>query len=540
MRLLSGAFGLIVILSGIMLASRTSAPAGSSNVYIAQAAAGSNNGSSCANAYAVSFFNTASNWGASKTIQPGTVVYLCGTITTPLTIYGSGTSGNVIEIAWSTSARISVPYGQIININGNNGYLLFDGGIPCGPPTSCDTVEAANPTGYASGQTGIIEATANGSGLANHNSTTQAFYGCNGCHDIEIRNLIVRNLYIHSSMSDTTGSADTGNFTFQCPEGNSGCAAGTISIHDSTIHDNGNAVSMQRGNTTTMNVYNIDFYRNNWALEYSGDGPRTLNFHDNHCHDASNWDTSSDAYHHNCMHSYMNTNSDSIATNFYNNLSDGNWGSCCTTSTGLYTEIDSPSNFNVFNNVALQYPGNLAPAWEYAATGGVFANNTAIGVATTPGNTYAIGLWATTGVKFENNAVEGYGQYIYVQAGSAFATFDYNQWGAIGLSGNSPWQWMSTGANTFAQWQTACSCDSHGGHPAHLGVNSYGVPQAGSALIGAGVNLTSQGITALDSDTSDGDTRTPVARPASGAWDVGAYAYANPPGPPSNLTAVPQ
>ena len=121
---------------------------------------------------------------------------------------------------------------------------------------------------------------------------------------------------------------------------------------------------MERGNSTTMNIYNIDFYRNDWALEYSGDGPRTLNFHDNHCHDASNWDTSSDYFHHNCVHSYMNTNTDSIATNFYNNLSDGNWGSCCTTAIGLFTETDSPSNFNVFNNVALQYPGNLAPAWE--------------------------------------------------------------------------------------------------------------------------------------------------------------------------------
>jgi hypothetical protein len=36
--------------------------------------------------------------------------------------------------------------------------------------------------------------------------------------------------------------------------------------------------------------------------------------------------------------------------------------------------------------------------------------------------------------------------------------------------------------------------------------------------------------------------QTPVARPASGAWDVGAYEYAggDPPAPPSNLTAMPK
>ena len=152
---------------------------------------------------------------------------LCGTFTTPLTINGSGRSGNVIEILWDTGTRISVPDNQIINLNGNNGYLLFDGGIACGQGTPCDSIEAANNNTYVPGQTGIIEATANGSQLPNQNVTTQAFYNCSGCHDIEIRNLIVRNLYVHSLFSDQTSSADTGNFTFQCSGGLSGCAAGS-------------------------------------------------------------------------------------------------------------------------------------------------------------------------------------------------------------------------------------------------------------------------------------------------------------------------
>lgn len=33
------------------------------DVYVAQASAGSNNGTSCGNAYAYTFFNTAGNWG---------------------------------------------------------------------------------------------------------------------------------------------------------------------------------------------------------------------------------------------------------------------------------------------------------------------------------------------------------------------------------------------------------------------------------------------------------------------------------------------
>lgn len=465
----AGAFGLLMAVAGLELGSSV-ARASATTIYIAQTAAGSANGSSCANAYAVTFFNTSSNWGSGASqIGPGTVVNLCGTLTTGLQINGSGASGNVISVVWTTGSRISVPYGQIINLNGSYGYLLFDGGIACGPGSSCDTIEAANPAGYASGQAGIIEATANGSALASKSTNTQAFYGCNGCHDIEIRNLIVRNLYVHSSTSDGTGSADTGDFTFQCAYGNSGCASGTISIHDSTIHDNGNAISLQRTSSVTFNVYNIDFYHNNWAMENSGNGTRTLNFYNNHIHDAANWDTSNDAFHHNGLHSYMNVNSDSLGINLYNNLSDGNWGTCCTTATQLYVEVDYPNNFNVYNNVAIQYPGNLAPVWEYAATNGVFTNNTAIG-SITSGNVAAIQVYAT-GVDFEYNSVTGYGQYIYVHAGSTFTAFDYNQWGTTGGNGNSPWQWMSTGANTLSAWQAACSCDAHAGNkPASIGV----------------------------------------------------------------------
>ena len=176
----AGAFGLLMAVAGLELGSSV-ARASATTIYIAQTAAGSANGSSCANAYAVTFFNTSSNWGSGASqIGPGTVVNLCGTLTTGLQINGSGASGNVISVVWTTGSRISVPYGQIINLNGSYGYLLFDGGIACGPGSSCDTIEAANPAGYASGQAGIIEATANGSALASKSTNTQAFYGCNG------------------------------------------------------------------------------------------------------------------------------------------------------------------------------------------------------------------------------------------------------------------------------------------------------------------------------------------------------------------------
>lgn len=454
----------------------------------------------------------------AATASAGDINYLCGTLSTGPKVTASGTNGNVISYIWDSGAMVSLASGQIINLNGAKSFLLFDGGIPCGAGTSCNSIEAANPTGYATGQAGIVEATANGSALANQSAATQAFYGCNGCHDIEIRNLIIRNMYVHSSLTDTTSNIDTGTFAFQCPN-TGGCGSGVISVHDSTIHDIGTSISVETTSTTTVNIYNNDFYNMNWAMEDSGAGVRTISLHDSSCHDTTNWDTNADAFHHNCLHEFMTTGhgSDSLSTSVYNVQSYGNWGSCCTTATLIYGEIASPSNFNIFNNVCLQFSGNVAPCVVAGLATGLVANNTMLGV--TPSNNVVALQLGGTNLTIENNAISGYGQYIFPVTGTTFVTFDYNWYGTTEGNGNSPWQFGVTGANTFAQWKTACSCDSHGGKVASLGFSALGVPLLGSSLIGAGANLTGLLITALDSDI------TGFPRPSSAAWDVGAYAY---------------
>lgn len=513
--------------SAIMNASAT-------NVYIAQSAAGAANGNSCANAYAITFFNSAGTWGSGTTqIGAGTTVHFCGTITSSPQVQGSGTSGNPITFVWEPGARITLRYGQMISLGGSNAYLTFDGGIPCGPKTNCNTVEAANQRGYASGQTGIIEATANGSALANQNANTQAFYGCILCHDIEIRNLIIRNLYVHSLMSDSTSSADTGNSIFQCPGGGSGCGVGLISIHDLTVHDVGNALQIERtaingGGNTTVNVFNVDFYHMNWAVENSGDGTRIFNFYNNYCHDTANWDTTSDAFHHNCLHMYLISGTTSVATTFYNNLSYGDWGLCCSTATQMYLEFATPNNFNVFNNVSIQYGLNIVPSMLYGGAGSIVANNTWIGTGFGGGrgNTEC-GAYGGTALTIENNACGGWGQYLAELDGAAtFTTWDYNQYGPTGNSGNPPFVWHSSGYTNLAAFQSVCSCDTHSAVQTDFKIDANGLSLAGSPLIGAGVNLTSvcsgqpnPGLGALCFDAAGN------ARPSSGGWDVGAYQH---------------
>jgi hypothetical protein len=75
------------------------AVAAAASVHFAQNAAGTADGSSCANARSVGWFNTSGNWGTGTTqIGPGTIAYLCGTVTSGLVLQGSGASGSYVTI----------------------------------------------------------------------------------------------------------------------------------------------------------------------------------------------------------------------------------------------------------------------------------------------------------------------------------------------------------------------------------------------------------------------------------------------------------
>ena len=135
MKFLSGRLSWIAMF--VLLASG-SVFASIGDIYVAQGAIGAADGSSCASAKATSFFNSASNWGASATqIGPGTVVHICGVITaaagsTAFTFNGSGASGNVITLKFETGAVLQAPYfgpnGGAIEVNGKS-YIVIDGGV---------------------------------------------------------------------------------------------------------------------------------------------------------------------------------------------------------------------------------------------------------------------------------------------------------------------------------------------------------------------------------------------------------------------------
>ena len=124
-----------------------------------------------------------------------------------------------------------------------------------------------------------------------------------------------------------------------------------------------------------------------------------------------------------------------------------------------------------------------------------------------------------------------------------FDSLDYNVYVAAQAGGQHKWSYNTASLDTLAAWQSATGKESNGAYNATSGLDSLGMPQSGSPVLSVGTNLSSLGITPLNSDTSAGHTKIPVAR--SSIWNAGAFAggassASAPPVPPAGLTAIVQ
>jgi hypothetical protein len=464
-----------------------------SNIYIAQAAAGSADGSSCTNAKAVSFFNTAGNWGTGSTqIGPGTVVHLCGTVTTSLTFQGSGTAGSPITLLFEPNAKISEPVcGDCMTMDNRN-YITVDGG--------------AN---------GIVESNNNGTNKANHQSSTGI--SAEPCNNCTIKNLTVQNMYV-------IAPGDSFICASGCAVDNAGAKCIRYSGHDwlidhNTFHDASWCI-YEYGNGTDANnrisnnnIYNID---HGWTV--TGGGPYGhVYFNNNHMHDMGAWDAcdSGNNCHHDGIHCFFGPGSGaSFADSYiYDNTFDGTVGTNATAWVYLESNGDSPcanssSKWYIFNNIFTSSDQVSTNPYVTMATGTVpnkayLYNNTFSG----PGG----GHYGNNGaacsdisVDFENNAVGGCAQF----NGAGSGVTDFNAY-AFQSAATNCWP-VSGGTCNFASWQAA-------GHDSHGRFAPAGA--VGSNTAGAGTNLTSLctgGLAPLCSDIGGNP------RPASGAWSAGA------------------
>lgn len=537
-RIVSAAFAAAVFLSIIffLLMSR---PAFANDVYIAQAASGSANGSSCANAYAYTYFNASGNWttgtpGGTQ-IGPGTTVHLCGTITSELTFQGSGSSGNVITLLAETGAVLSSPGSTLINVNGQS-YLLIDGGTTCGWISHAQTACNGTIQNTLNGTSGA--ACLGGSCSLQNNLTQIDMYAVSGASNVEIRNWLFEDAYLHTSTSDTTPNNTSENAVLLSSVG------GTISIHNNIMHDCSWCIRVDSYSSgTVFQAYDNDIYNNDHDFAIGGTTsttPITVYIHDSHSGAKVNWDAGS-YFHHDGIHltPYFQAASSS-GVYIYNNQWDGNWGTA--TTAYIFMESQLP-NVYIFNNVALwQSNSNLTNGQfgQIELTGGLIANNSFYADASF-GST-GTGLYiaqSTSSTRVVNNLFSGLNVFQSNSSGALASTSDYNLYAHYSSAGGgSGWVWNGSQVSSLASWSSACGCDTHGisDLSSTLNVNSNAVPQSGFQGAAAATNLTSLGITALNSDASG------TARPSSGAWDIGAYQYAGSSGggtkisPPANLT----
>src|SRR5271169_2390006 len=185
--------------------------------YVSQSGGAFAGGSVCNGQTAISIA-TMSN----TTNSAGDHDYLCGALTSPLTLNGSGVNGNVVQVTFDTGAGFSfpaVPAGGAIIVNGNY-YDIDGGGGNCG---YISTTSTNAPCGV-----GYIKSTANGSGLANQVNSIAIL--ADSTTGVSIHSLMIGPIYTHTSATDVS-----------CPIpgcwGIRGYGANSLHIHNNTFQE---------------------------------------------------------------------------------------------------------------------------------------------------------------------------------------------------------------------------------------------------------------------------------------------------------------
>jgi hypothetical protein len=522
-----------------------------SDVYIAQNAAGGNTGTSCTNAHSAAWFNS--------NATGGNTYHLCGTFTgtagtTMLTPPNSGSAGNPLIIRFEQGAVLQAPYwgtNGAIYINGLS-YITIDGDYT--GSTAC---------GYVGKGAGGSEVSCNGVIQNTANGTPAAGTGGNPCTDgwpgytyqqassaiivggtnsnIEIKNLRIKQMYMNdgsaSCATDTTGSTVTAIQFRGTPTSDS--------VHNCEISDGVYLISADVGGGSNLAIYNNYIHSGNWHIGFGSSAAFTgVQIHDNEITDWTNWGWPSGTYHQDgiFVNPVQTSPGPTAVVDIYGNYLHGNLvgGSptafvACTYAPGSTTGVGAQCR--IFNNV-IRMDVNSG---GYISLGGNYSTNQMLGQNMVLNNTlignggyYGDSLWDGESIIVENNVFYQVGLPAFIADTAPLSIIlsvsDYNDyyisnsWASNGGSppavNSYPGQWYS-----LSQWQ-ALGYDTHS-LTTNPSLSSSFMPNHGSPLDNAGANLTSLNINALNFDAAG------KARPAQGAWTIGAYNYGLL--PPKNL-----
>ena len=500
----------------------TGASAQAKNVYITPDGGGS--GICTTGTQAPAWFNNGANWGSgANQIGPGTIVHLCGTFNAPagadsfLQFQAGGTSGNPITLLWEAGTIVQSPYFSNvhggIDLNGNS-WITLDGGT-----------------------NGTVQNTANGTGLANQNPSV--LIGGLGSN-ITIKNLSAINVYVHNN-----GDANGGGTYALYARGSSNLTVGpnnTFTQCDVCVY------YVFDGGETNLAITGNSFSSANQDIELgpanTGNKVMTgIRVDHNTATNWVNWDDVGDDYHHNFFHPFTNTSGSSIVgtLQIYDNTLSGNMGVHATSMIFLENNNSGAGGtmgtWYVFNNTFNKTNANVPTSSGMVAVmpaNGFLLNNTFLDAGGSGDNAYvSFHAYANaSGWTLKDNVFQGGAYMVYDEAGNPIA--DRNVY--YNSASNTPWILGTNFIGSLSAWQAACGCD-----PGSVTTNPLLNPDftigTGSSAASLGANLTSLNITSLDSD------RLGVARPATGAWSSGANqlnsaASAQPPSPPTGLTAI--
>jgi hypothetical protein len=504
-----------VALSFLLSAFCFSAPAIAKDIYVAQTAQGSGNGTSAANAYAVTWFNTAGNWGSGGSqINPGDTVHLCGTITSALTIQASGTASAQTTIYFESGANITVPYfpqytaGGQINGNSKSYYTIDGGGHGWITATSSYGNSGSTPAAIVPGTSGTIVG-------------------------VTIQNLTVTNVYAmqNNSTGDNTEATVimaydllVTNFTVR------GCLLGQAYSGLSLLYAGGHNYNVQ--------IYSNTIVHCNWLTRvapYTGASIMdTVNQYgnigdyigtdyddgsDNNHHDGFFWDASASGSWTTNVHIFNNALGPhlGIQTTAHIYFSAAGGG-------GHHAGLIYNNVFSIASTVSSIAPGDGC-IYLWGFTGDVY-NNTINDARNGSGACIEVTTDTPALVNVENNIITGCKACIANNIG----TWDYNLYyysgGVPSLMNNQTWSsWQSSGHDTH----------SIVADPLYVNASAYNFAiQSGSPAIGA----TPQNFSSLFTTDIAGK-----GRPATGNWTMGAYLYGSgsvtpAPAPPTQFQAT--
>jgi hypothetical protein len=504
-------------------------------VYVAQAQGGTGDGSSCANAKAVAFFNTGGNWGAGATqIGPGSTVRLCGTITTALTAEGSGTSASPITIQWEAASSLSVCDATGAFRIPGQAYLTLDLGA----------------------NTAAITCPNNGTALATQVEAIGVSDAGSGFHNIEIRNGTIGPLYAYS------GTANNG-FDSTCINGTQNVASSHI--HDLTLKGCAVGVNYSLGPSSSTND-EIDHLTTdttvgrviNYASGADGSTYTSTNpkIHDLDVNYSTIWAVAGDYLHYEWIHVFnrgIAGSSDTISNleiydNYFHGTTPNNQGSTggiFISEGGSNCAASSTLSVKIFNNLIVNQTGGIG--FSSGSGGFIYEqdcehtvevyNNTIDGGDTSMNSCFELnGTTGSTWTVKNNVCMNTQFAFYNPQAGAPMLVADDNVFYNIKSGGNGGYEWMNNVTNTIAGWRTASGqdADSSTANPG-LDATTYAISGTTSLAYQLGANLTSLNVAALDVDKAG------VQRAATGKWDAGAYTFSTAPAPPSaptGLTAV--